>query len=1073
MFVSKKLSKSLRFAMLALCSLLISTGSIWAQNIKVTGKVTDKQGASIVGVYVLLDGTRVGTSTESDGTYSISVPSDGKLKFTSMGYKDVVTNVSGRVVINITMEDDAVLLEDVVVTALGIKKEKKALGYAVQDIKSDEILKNKSSNIVNSLAGKIAGVNITQSGGSAGAGSQIIIRGGTSLERDNQPLFVVDGIIYDNATNIGGNSGFDGAMRTASTFGNRVMDINPEDIENMSVLKGPAAAALYGSRAAAGVVMITTKKGDQGRVTVNFSSKYTRNWINRLPEQQDKYMRGYYEINGTLNDYTTSSWGAKFSDVSGSTMYDNIGDFFQGSNIFDNTVSVSGGHKNGTFYLSASRFDQSGVVPKTGYDKTAFRFNADQKLGKLTVGANVAYTISNTQKTLTSGGLFGSGGTGAMVSVYRWARSDDMKYYLNDDGTKYRMFAGKQELEDDVENPYWIINKNKMNDQTHRFTGSLSANLDVTDWFNISYRVGYDRYTYNDYTLLAPGSAVRITYQKGKLSENDRVYGYASSNLLLNFHKKFGDFDLSLLLGQSAEETKVTTNRRNGWNFVIDDFFSFENIAEGNKQFQSLHSTKRLMGAFGEFRASYKNLAYLTVTGRNDWTSTLPKSNRSYFYPSVSGSVVFSELIPQNNILSFGKIRGSWAEVGKDTDPYATATTIWPAMTFLGGRLGVGNTWQRGNPYLIPEITRSWEVGLDMRFFNGRLGLDFTYYSNNSKHQIVVPRLSQATGYILLSTNVGRVQNDGMELTLNVSPIVTRDFSWDMAFNFSKNKGRVYDLMTGQDILYVTDVQVGNAKAASFNTKQAVYDDTGNLISPAVTGLFMGISGSKWTRDPDGNVVVDANTGLPLSDGKTTYQIGDREPKLSGGWNNNIRYKNWGLSFLFDYRVGGDIYNGTDYMMTMAGMSAKTLNRESVTINGVVNTGTAAAPVYEARSTTYEAGKMYTIKGTQTSGANLIQSYWGSYGNETANFITKTNWLRLRALTLSYDFKGMIKKQGLIKGLTATISGNNLLILTNYRGLDPENSVAGSGVVGSSSSGIDYCGVPSTAGCSFGINLTF
>ena len=1065
MFIHKISSRLLRSVTMAFAVTALSVGTMWAQNISVTGTVTDKSGEPLPGVYVLIQGTTTGVSTEMNGKYTITAPANGTLVFTSMGMKDLVLPINNRAMIDVVMEEDAVQLGDVVVTAMGIKKERKALGYSVQELKSDEILKNKSSNVINSLSGKVAGVNITQSGGSAGAGSTIIIRGGTSLERDNQPLFVVDGIIYDNSTPIGGDSGFDGATRTASTNSNRVMDINPEDIENMSILKGPAAAALYGSRAAAGVVIITTKKGQEGNVQVNFSTKFTSNWVNRYPEQQDRYVRGYYNNEGRFDDYSTQSWGHAIE--SGQKLYNNIEDFFQNGSVWDNSLSISGGNKNGSFYLSASRYDQTGIVPTTGFDKTTFRFNGEQKFGRLTVGANVAYSISGTDKTLTSAGLYNSGGTGAMVSVYRWARSDDMTHYLNEDGSKYRMFEGRQELADDVENPYWILYKDRLYDKTNRFTGSVNANFKVAEWFDITYRLGYDNYDTYNYSFIAPGSAVRETYQNGKLADSDYKYEYITSNLMMNFHKTFGDWDLNLLLGQSVEDTKSRTDRRNGYNFITEGVSSFENIATADKVFQSTHSRKRLMGLYGEFRVAYKNIAYLTVTGRNDWSSTLPKENRSYFYPSVSGSFVFTELLPKSDVLSFGKIRASWAKVGKDTDPYVTSTSTWAPREFLGG-IGTGNSWERGNVYLKPERTRSYELGLEMRFFNGRLGLDYTYYDNKSIDQIVVPRLSQATGYILLSTNVGSVRNRGMELALTGTPIAKRNFTWDMTLNLAGNRGRVSDLLTGQDVLYVTDVQVGNAKAASFNT---LYDENGKMTQK---GLFMGISGSRWDRDEQGRVIVDATTGMPKSDGVTTYEIGNREPTFTGGFNNSLQYKNWNLSFLFDFRVGGDIYNGTDYFMTVNGMSKRSMDRESITIDGVVNTGTSDAPVYEPKTTTYKAGEMYNINGAVQSGESLIRSYYNSYlANETAAYITKTNWLRLRSLSLSYDFKNLIKGQNILKGLTVTASGTNLWLWTNYKGMDPETSAAGSGVVGSSSTGIDYCGVPATAGFSLGINLTF
>src|SRR5574344_1411929 len=374
MHYSQKKAGMMRLIILSLLAILLVSGNVFAQNINIRGKVVDKSGEPLIGVTVVIQGTRTGVATELDGTYSISAPANAALLFTAIGMEDLVEQVNNRSVINVTMNESSIFLEDVVVTALGIKKERKALGYAVQDLKSEELLKNKQTNIVNSLAGKVSGVNITQSSGAAGAGATIIIRGGNSASesRDNQPLFVVDGVIYDNSTVKTGNSGTDGMTSNVTSFSNRVMDINPEDIENMSILKGAAAAALYGSRAADGVVVITTKKGDAGSVKVNFNAKYSYAWANRLPSLQNNYGRGYYNQAGNLEDITagyTSSWGEA---ITGNT-YDNVAEFCQGGNIFDESVSVAGGNKNGSFYLSASRYDQTGTVPNTGYDKTTVR----------------------------------------------------------------------------------------------------------------------------------------------------------------------------------------------------------------------------------------------------------------------------------------------------------------------------------------------------------------------------------------------------------------------------------------------------------------------------------------------------------------------------------------------------------------------------------------------------------------------------------------------------------------------------------------------------------------------------
>jgi len=1043
--------------MLSAFAMVLVTGTLAAQNIRVTGKVTDNTGLPIPGVTVLIEGTRTGVATGADGTFSIDVPPGGVLLFSAIGMENQRIPVNNRSVINLTMAESSVMVEEVVVTALGIEKEKKALGYSVQDLKSDEIMRNKQTNIINSLAGKVAGVNITQSSGSAGAGSTIIIRGGNSASesRDNQPLFVVDGIIYDNSTVNSGNSGTDGVTKVNTSFGNRVMDINPDDIESMSILKGAAASALYGSRAADGVVIITTKKGSAGPVKVDFSSKYSYSWTGILPELQGVYGRGFYNQTGVFSDYTTQSWG---NPITG-TVYDNVGTFFQGGNVLDNSLSISGGGQTNSFYLSISNFDQTGVVPLTGYDKTTFRFNGEQRYGILTVGANAAYSLSNTVKTLTSAGLYNGGGNGTMTALYGWSRGDDITRYLNEDGTKYRMFEGLQELANDVENPYWIINKNKLTDNVNRFTGGINATLDLTDWFNILYRIGYDNYNSGAYTYIAPGGAVLERYQDGRLSKSSVDYKFVTSNLMLNFNKKLGDIDLNLLLGHSLESTNRVLRTIWGYGFSTAGTISFANIVDEQKFFTERNVTKRLLGAFGEFRASYKSIAYLTVTGRNDWSSTLPIENRSYFYPSVSGSLVFTELLPKNDILSFGKLRASWAQVGKDADAYATNTYLWAPQVVSAQFVGTGNSWTGGSPNLVPEIQTSTEFGTELQFLQGRLGLDFTYYSSVTKNQLASPRLAQSTGFIFLTLNSGSVHNKGMELSINATPVKSRGFTWDLTLNLSGNRGTLGEFLPGVGLFYVTDVQIGGVKAASVPNG----------------GYFLGLTGDYWVREkdeddkeiPGGRYVIDEATGLYATTKVQTNVIGNREPDFIGGLNNNLRYKNLNFSFLFDIRKGGDIYNGTEYYLTVNGLSMRTLDRESVTVTGVSKANG------EPLTYTYNAGQTYIVNGASRSGEYMIQQYWANYAENAYNFMTSTNWLRLRSMALSYDFSGLIKNTSFIKGLSASVAGYNLGLWTNYKGMDPEVSVSGSGTGGSGSMGIDYCGVPATRNITFGLNATF
>lgn len=1031
-----------------------------AQQRTISGTVRTDSQNPLEGVTILVRNSDRVTQTGSNGQFSLQASSGETLVFSSVGFEAQEVKVGNNTTLNITLRAANNNLNEVVVTALGIRKERKALGYSVSELNAQELMKNKNTNIVNSLVGKVPGVNITQFSGAAGAGASITIRGGNSTSdgRQNQPLFVVDGIIYDNSTAVTGNSGTDGMTRSNTTYSNRVMDINPEDIESLSVLKGAAAAALYGSRAADGVVIITTKKGAEGRVTVNVTSKIGTSWVNKLPEVQTTFGPGAYAINGVLttaNSY--SSWGPKIP--ADSTIYDNIGNFFRHGMVYDNNVNVSGGTKNGSFYLSGSNFKQTGIVPGTAYDKTTFRFNGEQKYGRLTLNANVAYSNANTDRTLTTSGLYGSGGgVGSMQALYTFPQVFNLKNYINPDGTQRRVYAGTLDLENDIDNPYWIINQDDLTSLTRRFTGGINGSFKVTNWWDISGRLGYDQYATDDYTYIAPGSAVSPLYQKGRLSKSMLNYTYLSTTVMSNFHQRFGDFDTHLMVGSTSESTDVLSQNHWGYNFTTIGTISFNNIATGNKFFTDGTTKRRLVGAYGEIGASYKDLIYLTATGRNDWSSTLPVENQSYFYPSVSGSFVFTQLLPRNNILSFGKIRSSWAQVGKDANAYATLTYVNSPIT-IGNYTGIGNSYTSGNPFLKPEIQTSWEVGGEFRLLNGRIGLDYTYYHSQTQNQIAQPRLSNASGYILTSINSGSVINKGMEIALSAKPISKKNFSWDVMLNYSYNRGRLGDFLPGVAYFYPTDAQFGTVKAASIPNG----------------GFFLGMTGTRFLRQADakgneiadGRYQVDPTTGLYKLNTNNPI-VGNREPNFIGGFSNTFHYNKLTLSFLLDFRKGGDVYNGTEYALIINGLSKQTLlnDRQSVTVSGV-NSQTGAD-----FTQTYKSGQTYTINGTTQSGDYLIRQYWNNYAANSLNLITSVNWLKLRSASLSYDFSGLIKNQNVIKGITATAIGTNLLTWTNYKGMDPEVSAAG-GTGGSGSTGIDYLGVPAVASFTFGINVSF
>ena len=1057
--------KKLQSVLLALAMFLGVAAVAFGQT--ANGVVVDAQGQPVPGASIIVKGTTTGTMTLTDGTFTLAARPGSLLEVSCIGYatKDVPAGVNLRIV----LAEDDLFLDESVVTALGISRERKSLGYSVSEVKSDELLKNKQTNVINSLAGKVPGVNVTQSSGAAGAGASIIIRGANSTYegRDNSPLFVVDGIIYDNSTSILGNSGTDGMTRSNTTYSNRVMDINPEDIETMSVLKGAAAAALYGSKAADGAIIITTKKGAEGTVKVDFASKTSISWANKLPQAQTVFGRGFYEDSGVLNEQTYSQWGERIA--AGTPVYNNIGTFFRNGVVLDNNVSVSGGTRNSSFYLSLSNFNQKGIVPNTGYNKTTVRFNGEQKYGKLTVGANVAYSIASTDKTLTSGGLYDGGGTGSMNALYTWPVTEDISHYLNADGSKYRLFDGIWELADDKENPYWIINKDQLYDQTRRFTGALNARVDITSWWDVSARVGYDTFTTDSYTYIEPGSVVKDLYQNGRLNKSDYNYQYISTNIMSNMHRSFGDWEVHLLLGTTTEATERHNQTHWGYNFITAGTASFSNIASSNQFFKDATIRKRLVGVYGEFGASWKNMLFLTVTGRNDWSSTLPVNNRSYFYPSVSGSFVFTELIPKNDVLTFGKVRASMARVGKDAEAYVTTTTLLAPYKY-GDYTLVGNYYEAGNPYLVPEIQTAWEVGAELHLFNGRVNLDWTYYHSRTDNQIARPRLSQASGYSMTTINSGSVINKGQEFALTFIPIQNRDLDWSITLNASYNRGTLGEFLEGVTKFYPTDAQFGTIQAASIPNG----------------GIFLGMVGTRYEyeKDADGNEImggryaIDPNTGLYKVSTETDALVGNREPKLIGGLASTLRYKNLSLSFLLDFRIGGAVYNGTEYLMVAAGTSPiTTLNeRQSVTITGVASAdgnynGTdikAGEPV----TITYNAGESYTVKGVTYDGKAMIQKYWSNYQSNSSNFITDVNWLKLRSLSLTYDFTSLIRKQHVIKGLSASVIGTNLFTLTNYKGMDPEVSTAG-GTGGSGAAGIDYASVPAVASVSFGVNLKF
>ena len=1002
----------------------------FAQQVTVTGKVTSADGQPLPGVSIRSKTTAVATQTSVTGTYSISVKTGEVLTFSYIGMAAQDKTVGTALTINVVLLEDASALNEVVVTAFNIAQDRKSINYAFQNVKSKDIEESRQQNIVNALQGKIAGAVITSSGGGPGEGAAIILRGGTSLDGDNQPLFVIDGVPLDNSsfvesTSPGAGSGFNGILGRSIGTPNRAADINPEDVESVTVLKGPAAAALYGVKAGNGAIIITTKKGKTGSTSVVYNNLFSFDNVMRLPETQSMYKQG---TAGVYNATTRDSYGSAF--LPGETIYNNMDDFFVTGKSQTHNLSVSGGSEKYTFRFAASNAQQDGVVPKTEYGKTSLRLSGSAIASdKFTINGSANYVRTTGRRPLQGPGLFGGTG-GFLVSIFNWPKNDDMKDYLSPDGTRRRLLAS---VTGDTDNPYFTIDKNPQTDVNDRFIGTAGAEYKPLDWLRINYTLGTDYYTERNQSVRAVGTSLPNN-QNGGIGHTVNTFQSLTSNFIVTAEKTFGDFSTSLLVGNAIDQTRFSTVDNLGLIFQNPDFISINNTV--NRSLVQRNSLKRIVGFFGSFNADWKKTVYLNVTGRNDWSSTLPVKNQSFFYPSVSLGYEFSKSLDlqPGSWLSYGKIRLSYADVGKDTAPYRIFSPL-QANTFVGGGFRYG--FFGNNPELSPESRTSYELGLDLQFLKNRLRLDATIYSDKTVDQIIAPRVSQATGFILQYINGGEVQNRGLELMLSGTPVQNKDFTWDVNFNFATNKNEVLSLPFPLTIVRNSDASIINvAEGASY---------PGKSISS--------ISASDYIRDPDGNVIIDAN-GYPTFNALFTY-AGDRAPKFTLGLNNSFRYKNAELSFLIDIRKGGDVINGNEWELVRSGLSKQTEERgKQVVFDGVVR----------------------NTDGTFSKNTKQVELTQGYYENNLAAvgtaFIEDGSWIRLRTVTLNYTLSKKYMPK-VFSSVNLFVTGRNLLLLTNYSGIDPEVGVSGAGVRGGGSAGLDYGGVPSRRGFDLGLKVGF
>lgn len=1070
--------KKLNVLLVLVLLLVAGIPAAFAQGRTVTGKITDPSGAPIQGANVLVKGTNIGATTNADGDYSISVPSGSNTLVVSyVGHTTQELNLSGRTAINVQLAEDSGELERVVVTALGIQKSQKALGFSQTTVSGENFTQAREFSTANALAGRVAGVNVTKIASGPGASSRVVIRGAKTLGSTlNQPLYVVDGVPIDN-TNFGQAGVWGGADQ-----GDGMSSINPDDIESMTVLKGASAAALYGSRAANGVILITTKKGSSRKgIGIELNSNYVLESVNNLTDfQTSNGNGGYVGANAQVsvaqkasdlgthwgNGWGLNGWGPRF-DGSPVVQFDGVtrdysykGDnwdkFYETGNTWTNSVAFTGGSETQNFRFGLADLRSEGVIPNSGFNRTNVSLSTSSKFGKkLSFNSKILYS---NEKTKNRPNVSDSPGNG-VLAIYYLPGDVDVRDLYGDPNKPGAVPTAEMQQEKGItifdkkapgeefqvnsnlwtQNPYWAAYQQKNTDERDRVIASGQLRYDITDFLYAQGQAGMDWFTKRGTQSTPQGTGHN---RGGNFTEYENRGREINLEYIVGFDKTFSKFGVNAFVGGNQMRRWDERISANGNGFNLPFLAAINNAFQRNFGFG--YGKSGINSLFGSAELSFNNYLFITATARQDWFSVLNKEDNSILYPSVSASFVFSDAIPTLPAwLSFGKVRASWAQVGNvsSVGPYQTNLSYLAGTTHLSRPLGTYNSGQSNgsnlpNNLLKPFTSTEFEVGIDVRFFNNRLGFDVTYYDQKTTDDILNANISRTSGFRTTSVNLGEMSNKGIEALVTGTPIKGA-ITWDVSLNFAHNKSQVVSLIEGQKELIGEEPR------------------TRNVFIKHIVGYPYGmITGKVQMRDPDGNLVYD-DQGQPLTDNK--YQIiGEGVPDFTGGLNNSFTYKGVNLTFLIDFKSGGDIYSGTNVRMTQAGFTKQTLlgraGEAPLNVTGVIQDGTG----YKPFSKTLTPGE--------------ARNYWGNLGERAQeNFVYDASFIKLRQITLGYSIPKRILGKTPLQGLMLSFVARNLAILKkNVPNIDPESSYTSS-----NSQGMDYFGFPATRTYGFNIRANF